>query len=125
MHAASQEIFANGNTRVANTAAGSSSRLLLKQAGGKVTVAGKHGAAANVDPAYVAVDDNKTIHVVDKVLYGGEDATCAAPQHGCKAVQHAHYCQAAASFACLLLPAASCANPGSSLCLSREHYHFS
>jgi hypothetical protein len=68
----SQEIFANGNTRLANTAAGSSSRLLLKQSGGKVLVAGKHGDAANVDPAYVAVDDNKTIHVIDRVLYGGE-----------------------------------------------------
>jgi hypothetical protein len=71
-----QEIFTNGNTRVANTAARSSSRLLFKQAGSKVTVAGKHGAAANVDPAYVAVDDNKTIHVIDKVLYGGE---CSQP----------------------------------------------
>jgi hypothetical protein len=73
-----QEIFANGDTRVANTAARGDSRLLFKQAGGKVTVAGKHGAAANVDPAYVAVDDNKTIHVIDKVLYGGELQPAAA-----------------------------------------------
>jgi hypothetical protein len=76
-----QEIFANGDTRLANTAARGSSRLLFKQAGCKVAVAGKHGAAANVDPAYVAVDDNKTIHVIDKVLYGGEavPAAVAAP----------------------------------------------
>jgi hypothetical protein len=73
-----QEIFANGDTRLVNTAARGDSRLLLKRAGGKVTVAGKHGAAANVDPAYVVVDDNKTIHVIDKVLYGGEPLNAAA-----------------------------------------------
>lgn len=91
-----QEIFANGNTRVANTAAGSSSRLLLKQAGGKVTVAGKHGAAANVDPAYVAVDDNKTIHVVDKVLYGDGYYPSFSALCNARAITLSQFCQAAA-----------------------------
>lgn len=64
-----QELFADGPSRLVASAAGRGNELLFTKAkDGKVTVEGRQGVSASVDPAYLAIDENKTAHKIDRVL---------------------------------------------------------
>lgn len=62
-----QELFENGPVRIVKTLAGTPNDLLFRKVGNDVKVTDVQGFTANVNK-HVAIDDNKTLHPVDKVL---------------------------------------------------------
>eukprot|EP00775_Hariotina_reticulata_P005394 gene5394-5628_t len=68
-----QELFDQGNSRVVDTLAGRPNELLFRKlAGGAVTVSDFQGNTANVQKGLIQIDNNKTAHPIDKVLFSDQ-----------------------------------------------------
>lgn len=92
------ELFEVGPARIVASAAGRGNELLfVKGKDGKVTVTASQGVVANVNPKYIKVDEEKTVHLIDAVLFSDQYYTSWASlctqrptiQDFCKALTYA------------------------------------